>query len=55
MTSLGPEEIDEMSEYFLNEIHKRHPGKSRLKVDNDVINTLRNKIDKYGIDVEEYK
>ncbi|MEX2427884.1 MAG: sigma 54-interacting transcriptional regulator [Bacteroidales bacterium] len=55
LASRGPEEIDEMFEYFLDEIHKRHPWKNRLKVDNDVINTLRSKIEKYDIDVEEYK
>jgi hypothetical protein len=37
LASRGPAEIDEMFEYFQDEIHKRHPGKNRLKVDNDVI------------------
>jgi sigma54-dependent transcription regulator len=37
LASRGPEEIDEMFEYLLDEIHKRHSEKSRLKVDNDVI------------------
>jgi hypothetical protein len=32
-----PEEIDEMIEYSLDEIHKRHLGKNRLKTDRDII------------------
>ena len=55
LASCGPKEIDEMFEYYLDKIPKGQPGKNWLKVDNDVINTLRNKIEKYDIDVEEYK
>jgi DNA-binding NtrC family response regulator len=37
LATCRPEEIDEMFEYFLDEIHKRHPGKNRLKTDRDII------------------
>jgi len=37
LASRIPEEIDEMIEYSLDEIPKRHPGKNRLKTDRDII------------------
>ncbi|MEX0982743.1 MAG: hypothetical protein WD577_15015 [Bacteroidales bacterium] len=46
--SRGPEEIDEMFEYFLN-----HGNQSQTaEAIGCVINILRNKIEKYGIEVE---
>ncbi|MEX0981536.1 MAG: hypothetical protein WD577_10085 [Bacteroidales bacterium] len=33
LASRAPEEIDEMFEYFLDGIHRRHSEKHRLKID----------------------
>ena len=51
LASRGQQEIDELFEYFL--IHGNQS--QTAEAISWVINTLRNKIEKYGIDVEQYK